>query len=336
MWPSEWSIGTNSSSSGCHASGLGARLPVGDVPLADVALPVERPVRDQVGAAALEALVEERRPGGPVERVAEQRPAGVVGAVHRRHLEVVPGGPVEVDDDGVEPERRRDRIRDRLEQGRLLGLVPDEPGDLQEAAKAVDGRRVLGHGATRRIGQAGAGVKGRPLGFSGLCGKWLSGNLCLLQFLQFLPPLVARRASLPLTIPAPRHGARGRPGLRRDDLGDGGRARLPLAGRRPQLARAGAQPARSGWRSSRSTSWSSTAPHVGVGGFGAARLARAPGREADRGRHVAVLPHEPALRARSRAGGCGSRCAAAGRWAPLRAAGLPPGCGAVSAVRGDP
>ena len=117
-------------------------------PLADVALPVERPVRDQVGAAALEPLVEERGPRGPVERVAEERPARVVGAVDRRHLKVVPGGPVEVVT-GVEPERRRDRIRDRLEQGRLLGPFPDEPGDLQEAAKAVDGRRVLGHGATK-------------------------------------------------------------------------------------------------------------------------------------------------------------------------------------------
>ena len=127
--------------------GVGARLPGGDVPLADVALPVERPVRDQIGAAALEPLVEERSPRGPVEGVAEERPACVVGAVHRRHLEVVPRGTVEVDDDGVEPERRRDRIRDGLEQGRLLGPFPDEPGDLQEAAKAVDGRRVLGHGA---------------------------------------------------------------------------------------------------------------------------------------------------------------------------------------------
>ena len=134
---------------GVPGVGVGARLPGGDVPLADVALPVERPVRDQVGAAALEPLVEERGPRGPVERVAEERPARVVGAVDRRHLEVVPGGPVEVDDDGVEPERRRDRIRDRLEQGRLLGPFPDEPGDLQEAAKAVDGRRVLGHGATK-------------------------------------------------------------------------------------------------------------------------------------------------------------------------------------------
>ena len=37
-----------------------------------------------------------------------------------------------------------------------------------------------------------------------------------------------------------RHGARDRPRLRGDDLGDGGLARLPLARRRPQLARAGA------------------------------------------------------------------------------------------------
>ena len=133
--------------------------PNGHVSPADVALPVEGSVRDQVGAAALETLVEERLPGAPVERVSQQRTAGVVRAVHRRHLEVVPGGPVEVDDDGVESERCRDRRRDRVEQGRLLGLGSHEPGDLEKAAKAVDCGRVLGHGATQGSARLAPGCR---------------------------------------------------------------------------------------------------------------------------------------------------------------------------------
>jgi hypothetical protein len=136
-----------------------ARLPVWHVAPADVALPVEGSVRDQVGAAALEALVEERLPRAPVERVSQQRPAGIVGAVDRRHLEVVPGGPVEVDDDGVESERCRDRRRDRVEQGGLLGLGSHEPGDLEKAAKAVDCGRVLGHGATQGSARLAPGCR---------------------------------------------------------------------------------------------------------------------------------------------------------------------------------
>lgn len=75
--------------------------------------------------------------------------------------------------------------------------------------------------------------------------------------------------------------------------------------------------------------------HVGVGGFGANRLA-----ERLAGRSI-VAVSSPYYRT-SRLYGLdpegrlwlsvrGGR-----RWAPLRAAGLPPGCGALSAVRGDP
>ena len=75
--------------------------------------------------------------------------------------------------------------------------------------------------------------------------------------------------------------------------------------------------------------------HVGVGGFGAARLAERPA-----GRSI-VAVSSPYYRT-SRLYGLdpegrlwlsvrGGR-----RWAPLRAAGLPSGCGALSAVRGDP
>jgi photosystem II stability/assembly factor-like uncharacterized protein len=75
--------------------------------------------------------------------------------------------------------------------------------------------------------------------------------------------------------------------------------------------------------------------HVGVGGFGATRLAERPA-----GRSI-VAVSSPYYRT-SRLYGLdpdgrlwlsvrGGR-----RWAPLRAAGLPSGCGALSAVRGDP
>ena len=118
-------------------------------------------------------------------------------------------------------------------------------------------------------------MKGRPLGLSGLCGKWLSGNLCLLQFLQFLSPLAARRASLPSTSPqAPR------------------RSRSPLitperSGRRPvrtSTARGTAATAGSGMAHTGAIGVAFLekrvvvvdGTHVGVGGFGAARLAQHP------------------------------------------------------------
>ena len=193
-----------------------------------------------------------------------------------------------------------DRLRDGVEQGRLLGLFSDEPGDLEEAAKAVDGRRVLGHGCDGRIGQAGAGVYGRPLGLSGLCGNWLSGNRCLLQYLQFLPLLVGRPAS-PRRHSRAGHCACDRPRLRRDDLGDGRLAHLPLARRRPQLARAGAH--RRGRGGIPREARRGRRRHA----CGRRRLRRraprrAPGREVDRRHLVAVLPHEQALRARSSGG----------------------------------
>jgi photosystem II stability/assembly factor-like uncharacterized protein len=75
--------------------------------------------------------------------------------------------------------------------------------------------------------------------------------------------------------------------------------------------------------------------HVGVGGFGAGRLTRHPA-----GRAIVAIA-SPYYRTNRLYGlDPGGRLwlsVRGGRpWAPLRAAGLPSGCGAVSAVRGDP
>lgn len=75
--------------------------------------------------------------------------------------------------------------------------------------------------------------------------------------------------------------------------------------------------------------------HVGVGGFGATRLAERPA-----GRSIVAVT-SPYYRT-SRLYGLDARgrlwlsVRGGRRWAPLRAAGLPSGCTALSAVRGDP
>ena len=75
--------------------------------------------------------------------------------------------------------------------------------------------------------------------------------------------------------------------------------------------------------------------HVGVGGFGAARLAEHPA-----GRSIVAISspyyRTSRLYGLDPSGGLWLSVRGGRPWAPLRAAGLPTGCGAVSAVRGDP
>ena len=95
-WPSECRSGTNSASSGMPAVGRRSCGHRRDVRARRVRLPVELAVRHVVGAAAREALVEQRLPHLASARVAHQAARGLVAPVHGRHLEVVPGGAVEV------------------------------------------------------------------------------------------------------------------------------------------------------------------------------------------------------------------------------------------------
>ena len=134
-------------------AGVVGRFEIGHVVRHRLVRPVVLAVGDQVGAALLEALVEQRLPRLEVARLAEQQRARVVVPVHRRHLERVPGRPVEVDDDGPEAERLRDRAGDLVEHRRKVALAPDQPRDVEQAAKPREdrGMAVLDHGGASKV-----------------------------------------------------------------------------------------------------------------------------------------------------------------------------------------
>ena len=96
-------------------------------------VPVDRAARHDVGATPLEALGEEHRPVVAGPRVAEQHRLRLLVPVHRRHLEVVPLGPVEVDGDGPVAERLADGSGDSVEQRRKILTRPQKAGHLDEA-----------------------------------------------------------------------------------------------------------------------------------------------------------------------------------------------------------
>ncbi len=84
-------------------------------------VPVHGAGENDIRAATLEALREKDGPVVQRPRVAEQDVPGLLVAVHGRHLEVVPGLPVEVDGDGPIAERLADRAGDSVEQrGKIL------------------------------------------------------------------------------------------------------------------------------------------------------------------------------------------------------------------------
>ncbi len=107
-------IGTKSASSGCQASVPSPASNCGNVARVVVDhAPVELAGAHDVGAAPRETVDEQALPVGEVANLAEQLLLRGVAPVHRRHAEVVPRGPVEIDDDGLVPERLGDRPRDR-------------------------------------------------------------------------------------------------------------------------------------------------------------------------------------------------------------------------------
>ena len=96
-------------------------------------------MRDQVRAPAQEAVVEHLAPHVPAAGVTQQRLAGVLGAVHRGRAEVVPGAPVQVQDNGAESERLGGGARDRRQQVIEVLVAADEPGHLQQATQSRKG-----------------------------------------------------------------------------------------------------------------------------------------------------------------------------------------------------
>ena len=96
-------------------------------------VPVDGAARDDVGAAALEALRQEDAPFLAGQRGAEQQLPGALVAVDHARLEVVPGRPVEVDGDRPVAERLADRARDCVEQRGQILTRPQKAGDLDEA-----------------------------------------------------------------------------------------------------------------------------------------------------------------------------------------------------------
>ena len=96
-------------------------------------VPVDGAARHDVGATPLEALGEEHRPVFAGPRVPEQHRLRLLVPVHRRHLEVVPLGPVEVDRDGQVAERLADGSGDSVEQRRKILTRPQKAGHLDEA-----------------------------------------------------------------------------------------------------------------------------------------------------------------------------------------------------------
>ena len=132
--------------------------------------PVELVPGQQEAAVALEVGVEQRAPLRPRARLAQQRLAPLLGAVHGLDPEVVPRRAVDADDDGAEPEGLRDgRADGRQKRVEVVGAAcqsshleqAGEPGD--HAGSILGGRdhplyigaRGLGLKAVRRAGSTG-------------------------------------------------------------------------------------------------------------------------------------------------------------------------------------
>ena len=95
--------------------------------------------------------MEQRLPAVPVVDLAEERLPNERAAVDRLDVEVVPLGPVDVEDDRLESERLGDCARDRVQDGTDVGAASHCPADCEQA---LQGRRELGgrDGAVRVVG----------------------------------------------------------------------------------------------------------------------------------------------------------------------------------------
>ena len=96
-------------------------------------IPVDRAAQDDIGTPPFELLAEKHSPVVPGNRMPEQRRTGLVAPVDRRHLEVVPLRPVEVDRDRAVAEGFADRSRDGVEQRGKILTRPQKAGHLDEA-----------------------------------------------------------------------------------------------------------------------------------------------------------------------------------------------------------
>ena len=107
----------------------------------DVDRPVERTRRYVVDAAPQERRVEQRHPARPRRDLSKQHLARLVAAVDGADPVVVGLGPVQVDDDGLEPERLGHRARDGLHHLVESRLAPDRAGYVQQAMEVRERRR---------------------------------------------------------------------------------------------------------------------------------------------------------------------------------------------------
>ncbi len=79
----------------------------------------------------------------PLAGRCEERAPRAVRAVHRRHLEVVPRGAVDVHGDGVPAENGADRLRECFEEVVEVALAAArERGDVEQRLQARERKRV--------------------------------------------------------------------------------------------------------------------------------------------------------------------------------------------------
>ena len=116
--------------------GIVDRLDVGDERLDTQLVPVELLSRNEVGAAALEVLGEQRIPRVRRGGLAHEGLNGVLGAHGRGGEHVVVRRPVDVDDHGVVAEQVGDGAADILENLGQVVLVAHGRGALEHGAKA--------------------------------------------------------------------------------------------------------------------------------------------------------------------------------------------------------
>jgi hypothetical protein len=104
-------------------------------------LPVELAARHEVGAAAGEALVEERHPCLARRALPYEGAHRLLRADDGRGEHVVERRPVDVHHDGAVPEQLPDRAADVLEDLLEVRLVADEGSALEHLAEASDRRQ---------------------------------------------------------------------------------------------------------------------------------------------------------------------------------------------------
>src|SRR4051812_27701683 len=105
---------------------------VGHVAAAGLVGPVVLARVDQVGAAVLEAVLEDLLEHRPLVGAAQQRVADLVIAEDRRDDQVVPLAAAQVDHDVAEAERLGDRLRDGLQRLGEVGRVLDVGGRVEQ------------------------------------------------------------------------------------------------------------------------------------------------------------------------------------------------------------